>query len=251
MPRYHLIDTLRGFAILNVLVYHFLYDVVHIFSLPLPWFEQTWSFVWQQVGASFFILLAGAMLQVSRRPVQRGLELVAWGLVATGVTWVLMPAELIVFGILQLLGCALLVGTGLRVLLVRQGWHLTKRRALLGVASCLVGFFVTRNLMWGQWGAYNYVLGSVSQEFYTHTWGFVVGLPLEDFSSADYYPLLPWGFVFGGGYFGWTLLPQGHWLTVEEPVLAWLGRRSLVLYLVHQPVILGVLYWLWPYFVSN
>ncbi|MCD7837730.1 MAG: DUF1624 domain-containing protein, partial [Clostridiales bacterium] len=76
------------------------------------------------------------------------------------------------------------------------------------------------------------------------------GFPPAGFYSADYFPLLPWFFLFCAGYFAhrlwwdrWKELPL---LRRGVPGLSWLGRHSLVGYLLHQPVLYGLLeaYWL-------
>jgi uncharacterized membrane protein len=67
---------------------------------------------------------------------------------------------------------------------------------------------------------------------------------------VDYYPLLPWfGVALLGVFFGLTLYPGGRPRfeladlspKFPLPALTFLGRNSLVIYLVHQPIILGAL----------
>ena len=66
----------------------------------------------------------------------------------------------------------------------------------------------------------------------------------KSFFSTDYFPLLPWLFLFWAGYFLHHLLGRERLAPLRRsvcPPLGWMGRHSLVLYLLHQPVILGVL----------
>ena len=82
--------------------------------------------------------------------------------------------------------------------------------------------------------------------YHTGLLGNFLGFPAPEFTSSDYFPLLPWIFLYGVGYFLHAL-----WLTGEGPergrhrrpvpVLGWLGRHSLVVYLLHQPVLYGLL----------
>lgn len=70
------------------------------------------------------------------------------------------------------------------------------------------------------------------------------GFMSKSFFSTDYFPLLPWLFLFWAGYFLHHLLGRGRLAPLRRsvcPPLGWMGRHSLVLYLLHQPVILGVL----------
>ena len=70
------------------------------------------------------------------------------------------------------------------------------------------------------------------------------GFMPKSFFSTDYFPLLPWLFLFWVGYFLHHLVGRGRLAPLRRsvcPPLGWMGRHSLVLYLLHQPVILGVL----------
>ena len=58
------------------------------------------------------------------------------------------------------------------------------------------------------------------------------------------FPLLPWLFLFWAGYYLHPLVGRKRMEPLRRsvcPPLGWLGRHSLVLYLLHQPVIFGVL----------
>ena len=71
-----------------------------------------------------------------------------------------------------------------------------------------------------------------------------LGFMPKGFFSTDYFPLLPWLFLFWAGYFLHHLVGRGRLAPLRRsvcPPLGWMGRHSLVLYLLHQPVILGVL----------
>jgi uncharacterized membrane protein len=77
----------------------------------------------------------------------------------------------------------------------------------------------------------------------TH-WLWLLGFQYDGFYSADYVPFLPWSFLFLLGiWFGGVL--QRHrthrLLNVQCPVwLTWPGRHTLLIYLLHQPVLYGI-----------
>ena len=80
-------------------------------------------------------------------------------------------------------------------------------------------------------------------------WLYPLGFPGPGFSSADYFPLLPWLFLFlvGAALGGWCLdHRESRLLTAPLPrALTFPGRRSLLIYLLHQPVLYGVSFLLW------
>ena len=69
------LDALRGLALLNMLVYHAMYDWVYIFGLPAPWYDITapGCHVWQQYICWSFLLLAGFSATLSRSVLRHGL----------------------------------------------------------------------------------------------------------------------------------------------------------------------------------
>ena len=106
--RFWQIDALRGLALLNMLVYHAMYDWVYIFGHASGWYDiwSTHCHVWQQYICWSFILLSGYSFTLSRRPLKNGLLTAACAVVLTVATAVAMPEEVIWFGVLHLLGCA-------------------------------------------------------------------------------------------------------------------------------------------------
>lgn len=64
--RYHLIDTLRGFALINMFVYHTLWSMANIFHYKISWFPSFYTYLWQQSGASLFIILSGFCWALSK-----------------------------------------------------------------------------------------------------------------------------------------------------------------------------------------
>ena len=69
-PRYGLIDSLRGFAIFCVIVYHFIYDLVHFYSMDFPWFESLAAYLVEQGGAFLFVFISGAIYEMSTDPIK-------------------------------------------------------------------------------------------------------------------------------------------------------------------------------------
>ncbi|MFQ7003899.1 MAG: heparan-alpha-glucosaminide N-acetyltransferase domain-containing protein, partial [Ruthenibacterium lactatiformans] len=126
-------DALRGFALVNMAVYHGVYDWVYVFGRPAAWFTQTGNaHIWQQFICWTFILLAGAVFPYGKHAVRRGAVTFGCGFLLTAVTMLVMPSEQILFGVLHLIGAAVLLSALLRRFLDRAP-------ALPGaIASCVL-----------------------------------------------------------------------------------------------------------------
>jgi len=80
-------------------------------------------------------------------------------------------------------------------------------------------------------------------------WLYPLGLTAPGFRSADYFPLLPWFFLFLTGTVlgGWCLSHRDSRLLTKflPAVLTWPGRHSLIIYILHQPVLYGICLLIW------
>ncbi len=240
--RYHALDSLRGLLLINMVLYHALYDVVYILGIPLPWYTGWPGYVWQQSICWGFIFLSGFCFRLSRHPVRHGLVVLGAGVLVSVITYLAMPSEFILFGVLYLLGLAGLIQCG-----VWQLWSWWKRRpfpAWLGLGLSAGAFLLTRNVPRGSLGFEGWELLALPGWLYQWDWLAVAGLPGPGFHSSDYFPLIPWMFLYLCGYFLWRAV--GHRRRVMEKLkpgfapLAFLGRHSLLIYLLHQPVLMGV-----------
>ena len=236
-PHYGLLDTVRGVCILSMVAYHGMYDLVDIFGLPSAWYTGLPGYIWQQSICWTFILLSGLCWQLSRRHVKRGLLLVGCGAAITLITWLVMPSQRILYGVLNLLGLSAL-------LLIPLDKVFRKIPAWAGLGGALLLFALTKNVSRGSLGFEGLVLCRLPRWLYATDLLAVVGFPSPSFWSTDYFPLLPWFFLFCAGYFLWGLLSQSErakeLLAPGVRPLSFLGRHSLVIYLAHQPVLMGV-----------
>lgn len=236
-PHYGLLDTVRGVCILSMVAYHGMYDLVDIFGLPSAWYTGLPGYIWQQSICWTFILLSGLCWQLSRRHVKRGLLLVGCGAAITLITWLVMPSQRILYGVLNLLGLSAL-------LLIPLDKVFRKIPAWAGLVGALLLFALTKNVSRGSLGFEGLVLCRLPRWLYATDLLAVVGFPSPSFWSTDYFPLLPWFFLFCAGYFLWSLLDKSP--RVKELLrpglrpLSFLGRHSLAIYLIHQPALMAV-----------
>jgi uncharacterized membrane protein len=224
------IDFLRGLSIILVIGYHLLYDLGAYVGIKrfLGWSTDLSTPAWmvaQHFFAGLFIILSGTSSTLTRSNVRRGLRLLVVALAITAITYIYNPSEAIWFGILQLLAVSILI----------YGAAFEKTKAI----TCAVwGVFVL-----GLSVAVHLLKKSVSVPF---DWFLPFGITSPDFSSFDYFPLIPWlGIFLIGAALGKSvyaprksLLP---WRLPQNFVNA-AGRHSLLIYIAHQPVILAILY---------
>ena len=224
--RFDLLDAWRSLAIALMVTYHFLYDLAlfgvitwrQMFSTPLN--------VLQKFICCSFIFLAGASARFSRSNLRHGLVVLAAGVIVE--IGALVGGQVIRFGVLMLLGSSM-------VIYHFVGKHLRKLPGLpLALVSAAL-YFLT--------GA---ATGAVTV---TSRWLYPLGLTYPGFSSADYFPLLPWFFLFivGTVFGGWCLNHrENRALTAPLPAfLTWPGRHSLLIYVLHQPVLYGLSLLIW------
>ena len=231
-------DALRGLALLNMLAYHALYDWVYVFGHTGGWYNVSapGCHLWQQYICWSFILLSGFSLPLARRPVRNGLLVAACAVLLTVATVLFLPSESIWFGVLHLNAAAVLLTCLVRPLLQRIP-------AKAGLAASAALFALTNQLPQGFIGFEGLRLCALPAGLYRANL-FWLGLPdLTRFSSADYFPLLPWVFLFWCGVFLSRLWHPGRGEppAALQPLCA-IGRNTLPVYMLHQPVLYGLLW---------
>ena len=218
------LDVFRGICILGVIVIHFVYDLTGLYGIIRWDTPALFQFV-QNWGGVLFLLLSGICATLGSRSLRRGLIVFGCGMICTAVTagmYLLDMAEnyiIIRFGVLHCLGICMILWAVLKKL---PTWLL----ALLGAVMVALGF-------WFQ---------GIRVEV---TWLFPLGLTAPEFTSSDYFPLLPHlGFFLLGSVLGRTLYRHKQTLlpkvNAQAPILRSLGfcgRQSLLIYLLHQPVL--------------
>ncbi|MCI8816795.1 MAG: DUF1624 domain-containing protein [Angelakisella sp.] len=235
--RVHLMDELRGALILYVVIYHLLYDLAVLFPVGIPWMFSPWMNRCRDILTGGLILISGISCNYSRNNLRRGLRTFALGLGLTVATGLIMPGQLIIFGILHFFGAMMMLYGLCQPALERIP-------APVGAVGCGGLFFLT----WPVYGGYLMLFGQriyLPDFLYRQPLLFPLGFSCPGIFSADYYPLMPWGFLFLAGAFLGRYVKAGVLPELcyrrHLPVLGWLGRHTMAIYLIHQPVIFGVL----------
>ncbi len=230
--RWQLLDLMRGVAILAMVTFHVAWDLYYFGYSGVDVTEVLGWVVFQKAILSSFLLLVGMGLVLGhgqgvrwRRFWRRWAFLVVAALLTTAGTYWMFPDYFVFFGVLHAI--ALFSLLALPFLPLR--WWIT---ALIGVA----------------WIAANFAWNDPVFEQRTLAW---IGFWPTSPPTSDVVPVFPWfGVVLLGVALMRVILASGwgagisSWRSEASAVrgLAWLGRWSLPFYLVHQPVIIGLLY---------
>ncbi|MGI2032091.1 heparan-alpha-glucosaminide N-acetyltransferase [Rhizobium panacihumi] len=236
-PRILLIDTLRGLALIAMASYHFTWDLGFFGYIPLETATQGGWKLYARCIASSFLFLAGFSLVLAHIPSIRWQSFAKrFGMVATAAiiisigTFFAMPDEWIHFGILHSIALTGLIGLAFL------------RLPPLFTALVAIGI-----------AAAGYINGHVYPGLFSSTFfdprylnwtGFAATPP----RSNDFVPLFPWlAAPLMGIAVGKLALTRG-WLTrlaalqTKPNILGKAGQHSLAFYLIHQPVLIGLLY---------
>lgn len=238
-PRYRTVDLLRGLAIVFMVTYHTVWDLVYLHGVSWPWFMGRGGWVVQRSIRWMFILISGFCFFMGKHPVKRGLMTLGCGAAVTLVTLVVLPDYPIHFGILTFLGSAMLLSAALKK-------AIKKCDPYVGFVLCLLLFLVTADGELGRFTFCGAYLTKAPDWLYQNAFTAYLGFPGEGFLSSDYVPLIPWLFSFWMGCFAYRIVEKNRWQKAFTCItckpLEWLGRHSLILYLAHQPLIYGILY---------
>lgn len=234
--RYERIDTARGIVILSMVLFHGIWDLLYFCGWDLPWFTGWPGQLWQQSIAWSFILISGFCASLGQIRWRRPAELLCWSAAITAGTMFFGEGDLICFGVLSLIGSSMVA--------VRAGRRLWERVSpAWGLAMFSALFLLTWRVPYGGIGlaSWQYPLPA---ELYQYWAGAYIGLRPADFHSLDYFPLLPWLFLYLAGYMGGRWFQGGGRLILlrgRRGRIGWIGRHSLAVYLLHQPVWIGLL----------
>lgn len=240
--RLSFLDFLRGFTLLSMIAYHAVYDLVYLYHQNIPGYRGIHGYLWQQSICWAFIWLSGFCSVLGRssmkHQIRRGLLFTGCGLLITAVTAAVMPDSIVIMGILSFFGLAVLLSALLAPLLSRIP-------AFVGVPLSLLLFFITREVSSGFLGFEGLRLLELPDFLYRGFPMMLLGFPWPGFFSTDYFPLLPWIFLYWGGMYSCKLLypdVSGSPRLLERslcPPLEALGRHTLPIYLIHQPALMA------------
>lgn len=228
------IDALRGVAVVAMIVFHTGFDLAVYYGFDIDYLHGPW-FVVGRSSAILFMFISGVSSHFSSRPFVRCAQIFACAMLVTMVSIPVMGDNAIVFGILHFFAAVML----LRAIINR--WVRDARARNL-IQLCIIPLSV--------------VLGRLVQGIRCPLPFFIpIGIMPPGFTSYDYYPIFPWvaffaagalaaGLTYGAGKrpVRWNPFAKGGIGCGIFTPLCFLGRHSLAVYMIHQPLIIVVLY---------
>jgi len=218
--RYGFLDAYRGLCVLVMVVYHGAFDLAVYGYIPLSLLINSVMNVIHPIFAGSFVLMSGATCRFSRNNLKNAVVL---GLTAAGVslgTRLFTPDMFISFGILHFFASATLIYSLLGRLFERA------EKILAPVFAAVFAVLYT---------VFPVNIQTSGLAF--------LGFSIAKYYSGDYYPIIPWIFLFFVGTYTGGLIKNGRMpkalYSLSCPPLEKIGRHSLLIYIVHQPVLYG------------
>jgi uncharacterized membrane protein len=231
------IDLLRGIAVILMICFHVLYDLRHFSIINMGFFSSYMIYLAIFI-ASIFTVLVGISLTISYSKAQqklskkeiwlkfirRGVTVFLLGMIITVLSWIYIPKQFIIFGILHCIGISII----LSIPFLRNK-----------IINLIIGFLLI-------------ITGLFLKEFnFDFNWLIPLGFTPYNFATVDYFPLLPWfGVILIGIAVGNLIYPNAkrryHISDLSDNLitksLCFIGRNSLIIYFLHQPIILSIIF---------
>jgi uncharacterized membrane protein len=229
--RLAIVDIARGVALMAMFVYHFAYDLSNFRLIETDIVaEPGWRIFARGIAGTFLTIVGFSLVLATRKGLDRAAYLKRLAMVAGAAalvtlgTWFAMPGDLIFFGILHHVAVAgVLALPFLRLPVVAV--------AFAAAIAFALPSFVTHPVLDQPWAAW-------------------IGFSQAPIRTADFVPVFPWfGCVLSGVVLARLILPRlagtalARWRPENKAtrIVAWGGRHSLLVYLVHQPLFIGAL----------
>ena len=227
-PRYLWLDISRGLAVCAMIIYHFIFDLSWFQLINVNFYEDAIPRITRTLIVFSFLFIVGISLRVAWEMQQRQtafwrrfIKISLCALLVTVASYFAFPQSFIYFGILHFIALA--------SLLAHPFTRAPKAAFVIGIAIIVAGLTLT---------------SSFFNPRYLSWIGFVTELP----RTEDFVPLFPWlgvvllGIAFQATRGGFKKQSATMKHNIALRVLSWAGRRSLWIYMLHQSILIGILW---------
>ncbi len=236
--RIHFLDELRGFAVFCMVFYHAFFTTGYVFKWSFGITLMNFFSPAEPFFAGLFILISGIASNLSHSNIERGAKLFFIAYAVTVVSFFAVgEKEAIRFGILHMLSVSMM----LYGILTKVSRLIP---TIIGIAVNALLFVFTFTVQLGYFQIPFVTRIFPPAELYKTDILYPLGFPGTGFVSGDYFPLLPWLFLFfAGGFLGkYAAAKKFPSFTYKKhcPPFSFIGRHALIIYVLHQPVIFGI-----------
>nr|WP_278298122.1 heparan-alpha-glucosaminide N-acetyltransferase [Caloramator proteoclasticus] len=212
-------DLFRFIAILLMVIFHIVYDLNEFMGIDINYEVGFWCYI-GKVSGLLFIIVAGISSNLGKSPIKKALKLYIFASIITIISFIFFKEEYIRFGILHFLATMTLLSV-----------VLNKLNTYWLILIQLISYFLYR------------ITQSIK---ITNPFLIPFGFTYYGFVSVDYYPIFPYIIYYILGIFIFRLVyKRGNRILpfeVKSKCIEFISRRSLEIYLLHQPLILAILY---------
>ncbi|OPX87137.1 MAG: hypothetical protein A4E53_02597 [Pelotomaculum sp. PtaB.Bin104] len=213
------IDLFRSMAIVLMVIFHTVVDLNRYYGTNIDYLNGFWY--WEgKASALIFIFLAGLSSGFSKDNLTRGGKVLAYGMLITLLTYIFFKEQYIRFGILHLLGISML----LFPLVIKMN------NLLLLICAAVIAFAAI----------------PVQSALVNTSLLLPFGVMYRGFTTLDYYPLIPYFSVFMLGivaYRSYYYQKRSLYrVSFNNKYITTLSKHSLAIYLIHQPVIIAIVF---------
>ena len=225
MKRNYNLDKFRGFTIISMVLFHLIYNIN--FYWEVPWYNGTlFNKIWQLSIACSFFLISGitSNFLTSSKNIKRGISTSLIGFGISLATYLFAPEQMILWGVLNGLGGSMIL-TGL----LQKYKKLDIKWFFIFLLAFIISYKIPRETLY-------------NADFFKSLYDsnlFIIGFPSDEFRSSDYFPLIPWIFIYLAGFILGRYLVKKDFFAFygKDNVLAKIGRYAMPIYLAHQVIL--------------
>ncbi|MBC7741048.1 MAG: DUF1624 domain-containing protein [Bdellovibrionaceae bacterium] len=223
LTRIPLIDTLRGLAIVMMIIFHFYFNLSSFRITSPDFYKDEFWLAFRMIIMVIIVTLVGVSLALAKVRLtdqhfwRRNLKILICALLVSAGTYLMLPASFIYFGVLHFIFVASVIGS------------FFNRPALAWFNLALGALLITAGACFKSENFNNPGLNWI---------GFAATRP----QAEDYVPFVPWfGLVLIGLFISYQVLPclPARVLNFDNFILKWIGQKSLLIYMIHQPLLIA------------